>query len=286
MSTSRTGDCVVFNARNAGPNLAFVCADLGAEIGLHVQRGALRHGGHQQADVGFRRPFATNVRMSAVRPSGSDTPQPRSLKPNSTAAEGTPLYAYIVLSVLTGARTEELRALTWDHVDLEGRPDDNPPVPPSIMVWRSGREGGDTKTKKSRRTLALPLRAVVATRRHRELQDQDKERAGNGWQDRGLVFATSKGTELDAANVRRAFRRVIKKAGLNPKDWTPRELRHSFVSLLSDQGVRIEDIAELVGHAGTRVTEQVYRHQLRPVLLGGAAAMDRIFGLPDHDQET
>ncbi len=36
------------------------------------------------------------------------------------AAEDSPLYAYIVISLLTGARTEELRALTWDHVDLDG----------------------------------------------------------------------------------------------------------------------------------------------------------------------
>jgi integrase len=70
---------------------------------------------------------------------------------------------------------------------------------------------------------------------------------------------------------------VVKTAGLNPDDWTPRELRHSFVSLLSDSGVSLEDIAELCGHAGTRVTEAVYRHQLRPVLLNGAVAMDRIF---------
>lgn len=62
-----------------------------------------------------------------------------------------------------------------------------------------------------------------------------------------------------------------------PDGWTPRELRHSFVWLLSSNGVRIEDIADLCGHAGTRVTETVYRHQLRPVLLGGAVAMDRIF---------
>src|SRR2546429_2969238 len=39
------------------------------------------------------------------------------------AAEGTRLHAYVVVSLLTGARTEELRALTWDHVDLDGRPD-------------------------------------------------------------------------------------------------------------------------------------------------------------------
>jgi len=42
--------------------------------------------------------------------------------------------------------------------------------------------------------------------------------------------------------------------------------------------MRIEDIADLVGHAGTRVTEAVYRQQLRPMLLDGAVTMDEIFG--------
>ena len=76
------------------------------------------------------------------------------------AAEGSTMGAYVVLSLLTGARTEELRALTWTHVDLDGDPHATPPVPPHIMVWRSVRTGGDTKTRKSRRTLALPLRCV------------------------------------------------------------------------------------------------------------------------------
>lgn len=39
------------------------------------------------------------------------------------AAESSPMRAYIVVSLLTGARTEEMRPLTWDHVDLVGKPD-------------------------------------------------------------------------------------------------------------------------------------------------------------------
>jgi integrase len=92
--------------------------------------------------------------------------------------------------------------------------------------------------------------------------------------DNDLVFATRYGTELDAANVRRAFRSVAAAAGLEASEWTPRELRHSFVSLLSSSGVPIEDIAHLVGHASTNVTEKVYRKELRPVLTRGATAMD------------
>jgi integrase len=84
---------------------------------------------------------------------------------------------------------------------------------------------------------------------------------------------------MDAADVRRDLRRALALVpSLDPADWTPRELRHSFVSLLSDAGVPLEEISRLVGHSGTTVTELVYRHQIRPVIQTGATVMDRVFG--------
>lgn len=80
----------------------------------------------------------------------------------------------------------------------------NPPVPRSISVWRSVRADGDTKTQKSRRTLAMPIRCVVALRPRRIRQRATKLSAG--------------------------------------------KIRHSFVSLLSDAKVSIEDISRLCGH--------------------------------------
>jgi integrase len=61
-------------------------------------------------------------------------------------------------------------------------------------------------------------------------------------------------------------------------EWTPRELRHSFVFLLSDAGVPLENISRLVGHSGSAVTKVVYRKQLRPVMIEGAETMGLIFG--------
>ena len=46
----------------------------------------------------------------------------------------------------------------------------------------------------------------------------------------------------------------------------PRELRTSFVRVMSHRGVSIEEIARVVGHASTRTTEVVYRRELRPVI--------------------
>jgi integrase len=80
-------------------------------------------------------------------------------------------------------------------------------------------------------------------------------------------------------------RAVATSAGLNAADWTPRELRHSFViSLMSDAGVPIEKIARLVGHIGTATTETIYRKQIRSVVTGGAEVMDQLF--PERDTDA
>jgi integrase len=57
----------------------------------------------------------------------------------------------------------------------------------------------------------------------------------------------------------------------------PKELRTSFVSMMSYQGVPVEEIARLAGHASSRTTEVIYRRELRPVITTGVEVMDQIF---------
>jgi integrase len=180
-----------------------------------------------------------------------------------TAAEDTRLGAYVVLCLLVGVRTEEAPALTWDHVDLDGDPAAAQAMPPHVAVWRSVRSHGDTKTDKSRRTLALPERAVEALLEHRRRQAEQRLLAGEVWQDHGLVFCTSTGTPLGAGNVRRTFKQLTRAAGLG-EDWAPRELRTSFVSLMSDSGVPVEEIARLAGHVSSRTTAAMRRGDAAP----------------------
>ena len=122
-----------------------------------------------------------------------------------------------------------------------------------------------------------PQVAVQALRAWAASQADERLAAGQGWQDTGLVFTTHRGAALDAGNVRKMFKRVCAAAGAGD-GWTPRELRTTFVSLLSHRGVSIEEIARLAGHASTRTTEIVYRRELRPVITTGAEIMDELFG--------
>jgi integrase len=183
------------------------------------------------------------------------------------AAGGSRLYAYVVLSVTTGLRTEELRALRWNEVDLDAG---------IVAVYRAVRATADTKTPKSRRVLSLPQLAVRALQEHLDRQAGDQLLAGTLWQDHGLVFASAVGAPLDRHNVLREFRKITQTAGLG-NDWVPREMRHTFVSLLSSNGTALEDIADLVGHRGTATTERVYRKVIVPELRRGAEVMDRLF---------
>ncbi len=224
-----------------------------------------------------------------------DTPKGQAGRPNKSltleqasallaAAEDTRMHAYIALCLATGIRTEEARALRWENVDF-GDPGADPPVPASAAVWRSVRAHEDTKTEKSRRTLALPQMAADALKAHKQGQDAGRQTAGARWSDHDLVFATRTGAALDAANVRREFRAACKAANIG-QHWTPRELRHSFVSLMSSSGVPVEEIARLAGHSSTRTTEVVYRRELRPVLTTGAEVMDKIFDRQPSAERT
>jgi integrase len=176
------------------------------------------------------------------------------------------LEALFVLAITLGLRPGELRALTWDHVDLDHG---------VIHVWRSTRRNGDTKTPKSRRSLVMPKRAIDVLTAHGKRQAVERLAAGEAWQDANLVFCHEDGRQYsrDALNWR--FSRMTRRAGIG--HWHAHEGRHTAVSIMSSNGVPIQDISDTVGHKSTHVTETVYRHVIVPAIRGGATVMDSIF---------
>ena len=189
------------------------------------------------------------------------------------AARGHPLEAAFMVGLTCGLRPGELLGLGWEDVDL-----DQGVLRVSRAVSRVGGtvQLGRTKTASSRRQLLLPTAAVQALRQHRVRQLAQQDLLGEHGHDLGLVFATSRGTLLDPANLRRALRTVTERAGLGR--WHPHELRHSAASLLSAAGVPLEEVADVLGHASTRVTSATYRHRTTPTIAAAARPMQTLFG--------
>lgn len=177
------------------------------------------------------------------------------------------LQALFVISITLGLRPGELRKLTWDHVDLDRG---------VVHVWRSASKSGDTKTPKSKRSLELPKRAIAALTTHKARQAKERRAAGEAWHDNNLVFCHENGTMYTSDQLNWRFSKMTRRAGIGR--WHAHEGRHTAVSIMSSNGVPIQEISDTVGHKSTHVTETVYRHVIVPEIRGGATVMDDIFG--------
>jgi hypothetical protein len=80
-------------------------------------------------------------------------------------------------------------------------------------VWRSASKSGDTKTPKSKRSLELPKRAVVALTAHRARQAKERRSAGEAWHDNNLVFCHENGDVYTSDQLNWRFGKMTRRAG-------------------------------------------------------------------------
>jgi integrase len=190
--------------------------------------------------------------------------------------------AYLTCAVMCGLRPGELLGLRWEDVDFEAGvlrvrkclkslPD--PATGKRVLVLE------ELKTERSRRTIRMPRQVATTLLALRKEQAAARLRLGAAYDVRGLaiVFGDGAGAPKWPQDVRSRFQTLCGRAGIG-EGWTPREQRHTFVSVLSDSGVDIEKIADAVGHVNSTVTKAVYRHQIADEITSAATVMDSIFG--------
>jgi integrase len=195
------------------------------------------------------------------------------------AARGDRLEALWLVALGLGMRPGEIAGLTWADIDLE----------PSVLHVRRAMKYdadrpiglGELKTGtmgRGRRSLVMPAAVTDALRRHRIAQAGERLAMGEQWpaEWRELVFVSQAGTPLNAANLRRDLNRFSKAAGVGHV--TRYDLRHSAATMLGAMGVRIEDVADILGHEDLRMARIVYMHASGRPLTAGTAAMESVLG--------
>jgi integrase len=118
----------------------------------------------------------------------------------------------------------------------------------------------------------MPAAVVSALTALAAEQVGDRLAAGEAYDGRNLVFADETGRPVHREPVRTRLAAICGAAGIPA--YAPREMRHTFVSVLSDSGMSIEEIADAVGHTNSYITKTVYRHQLRDEISAAATAWD------------
>ena len=141
------------------------------------------------------------------------------------------------------------------------------------------------KTEANRRVLELGPVLTAALRAHRERQAAERRAAGRAWVDHGLVFCSRYGTPLAKGNLLRAFRRLLRLAGL-PAHHRVHDLRHTAVQNLLLSGASLPEASGAAGHASPAVTSALYAHAVRRVraeLLGRLGAFYAAGAATDAD---
>ncbi len=171
------------------------------------------------------------------------------------AVSGHRLEGLFSVALAIGLRHGEALALQWPEVDF---------TTGARKVYHTLRridgklQRTEPKLEESRRVVPLPPFCLDALGDHHRRQCQEREIAGDRWKETGYVFTSSIGTPLIDRNVLRGFHKLLAVANLGRRRF--HDLRHACVSLLAAQGVPDKTIAEIVGHSGTRLTKNVYRH--------------------------
>jgi len=155
-------------------------------------------------------------------------------------------YAIYLLMGFYGLRGGEALGISWSDIDNDKK---------VIRIRRQveyvdGRYVyAELKTKAARRD--LPIVGMI-----QDMLDNLRPTSDGPLPD--LLFKTVNGLPVDAANMRRTFKSLSKRADLPIIN--PHHLRHTAATNLKDLGIAPKDAQMILGHAHISTTMQIYQH--------------------------
>lgn len=171
------------------------------------------------------------------------------------------------LAVASGARRGELLGVTWLGFSAEAR---TLTISQQVVPVRGGVEILPWKTKGSHRTLSLDDDTVATLQAKREAQLRERERAGDAYVDRDLIFADELGGPIGPRRLTEWFGVLRKEARI--RRGRLHDVRHSHATHLLTRGIPVHIVAARLGHSSPVVTLTTYAHVL-PTSDGQAASV-------------
>jgi len=173
----------------------------------------------------------------------------------------------IILAIFSGARQGELIGLKWFDIDWENN---------QIHIQRTFNNYAwyDVKTETSERKIDIGPAMMKELKKWKLACPPNKL---------NLVFLNDAGEPIDKNNlVRRIFIPGLEKAKINKITW--HSMRHTFASLLIEQGENIKYIQTQLGHSSPTVTWNVYAHLMKPVNQEAACRLEKTIFKANGDQ--
>ena len=191
------------------------------------------------------------------------------------------LYPIVALTLCTGMRKGEVMALKWENINFRDR---ELHVEGNLCRVRESNAGGrskyvdkvlEPKSAKSIRTVPLTEKAMEALLIQKQRQDEIKEKYKGVYDDQGFVFTEVDGSLLRQKGFMEEYHAFLKKYGIS--DIRFHDLRHTFATLLFEEGESAKVIQELLGHSTITITMDIYTHVSQKGKKAAVSKLDNLF---------
>lgn len=214
---------------------------------------------------------------SASKPPKAAKPEIRPLDTDQVSAflkaiQGHPHEYLYQITIFTGLRQGEVLGLTWDCLNME-----RGTLLVKQQLRREQQKGGQyyfSTTKNSRsRVLTLAPSVVRLFRLQKIKENGMRTKAGELWQETGLIFTNEVGSRLSYRTAYDCFKRVVAKIGA--PDTRFHDLRHTYAVMAIQSGDDIKTVQENLGHATASFTLDVYGHVTAQMKQASADRMEK-----------
>jgi integrase len=190
------------------------------------------------------------------------------------------MHALAIVALATGARRGELCALIWADFDAKAG---------ALRIARSlettneeGLRVKSPKTRNGRRTIDIPLSAVVELQAHWGRQQEERLSLGLGRATPDdLIFAMPDGSPLEPDTLSRNW--MNNTLAATGRAINLHSLRHHHASSLVRAGVDILAVSRRLGHAKASITLNVYAHLCPDADDKAALALEAMFKRVRHE---
>lgn len=168
--------------------------------------------------------------------------------------EGHPFYIPLNIGFYTGMRVGEVCGLTWDDVDFSN----GTITVEKQMVKNDGAwVYGTPKTSSSNRTIFIGQTLLAILKKHKKQQLENRMKYGKLYIDSNAVCTKEDGELVTPSVVKWNTRRISNALSLS---FNFHSLRHTHATLLLENGAKMKEISERLGHSRISITMDTYSH--------------------------